>query len=405
MARSEKNMALDDRSSGKRILIIKPSSLGDIVHALPVLTALRRADPGAHIAWLVSKSFAPLLDGHPLLDDVIVFDRARYGKMLRSGRALGDFLRFLRELRRRRFDLVVDLQGLFRSGFLAFASGAERRIGFAAARESAGLFYTQPVRCPPDARHAVDKNLCVVAALGLSTDRPEFPLGLRLEEIRAAKTLLTTAAGRPVKTFTAVIPGARWESKRWRAERIAALIDRMHEESLPCCVLLGSAADRPFADRVVAACRSPVIDLVGRTSLRVLAAVLGLSDRVICHDSGPMHIAAALNKPLVAIFGPTDPDVTGPYRCPKEGASGTQPAFRVVAAPIECSPCRLRTCDHHSCMERLAVETVFAQVREIGAGVFGRRASDGPRIGTALPEAGARAAAAPARPGATAPQA
>ena len=219
-----------------------------------------------------SRSFAALLEGHPLLDEVILFDRARYGKMLRSGRALGEFLRFLRELRRRRFDLVVDLQGLFRSGFLAFATGAERRVGFVAARESAGLFYTRRVRCPPDARHAVDRNLCVVAALGLSTDRPEFPLGLRLEEIRAAKTLLTTAAGRPVKTFTAVIPGARWESKRWRPERIAALIDRMHEESLPSCVLLGSAADRPFADRVVAACHSPAIDLVGRTSLRELAA-------------------------------------------------------------------------------------------------------------------------------------
>ncbi len=399
MAYSKPDIAANATVRPKRILIIKPSSLGDIVHALPVLAALRRADPGAHIAWLVSRSFAALLDGHPLLDEVIVFDRARYGKMLRSGRALGEFLRFLRELRRRRFDLVVDLQGLFRSGFLAFASGAEQRVGFAAARESAGLFYTQRVRCPPDARHAVEKNLCVVAALGLRTDRPEFPLGLRLEEIRAAKTLLTTAAGRPVKTFTAVIPGARWESKRWRAERIAALIDRMHEESLPPCVLLGSVGDRPFADRVVAACHSPAIDLVGRTSLRELAALLGLSDRVICHDSGPMHIAAALDKPLVAIFGPTDPEVTGPYRCPKEGAFGTRPTFRVVATPIGCSPCRQRTCGHHSCMERLAVETVLAQVREIGAGVFGRQASDGPPIGTAVPEA----AAAPVRPGATAP--
>jgi heptosyltransferase-1 len=399
MTRSGNDRPLDDQGAGRRILIIKPSSLGDIVHALPVLAALRRADPGAYIAWLVSKSFAALLDGHPLLDEVIVFDRSRYGKMLRSARALGEFLSFLRELRRRRFDLVVDLQGLFRSGFLAFASGAEQRIGFAAARECAGLFYTQRVRCPPDARHAVDKNLCIVAALGLRADPPEFPLGLRPKEIRGAKTLLAAAAGRPVKTFTAVIPGARWESKRWRAERIAALIDRMHEESLSPCVLLGSAADRPFADRVAAACRSPTIDLVGRTSVREVAALLGLSDRVICHDSGPMHIAAALGKPLVAIFGPTDPAVTGPYRRSREDASGTRAPFRVVATRIECSPCRQRTCDHHSCMERLAVETVFAQVREIGAGVFGRRAADGLRIGTGVPEA----AAAPVRPGATAP--
>ena len=122
-----------DRQAYKRILIIKPSSLGDVVHALPVLAALREAYPRAHIAWLVGVTFAPLLEGHPLLDEVIPFDRRRFGRMLQSPRILVEFMRFLADLRRRRFDLVVDLQGLIRSGFMAWASGAPYRIGFAAA--------------------------------------------------------------------------------------------------------------------------------------------------------------------------------------------------------------------------------------------------------------------------------
>lgn len=341
----------------RRILIIKPSSLGDVLHALPILAGLRAAYPRAHIAWLVSTTFAPLLEGHPLLDEVIRFDRRRYGKMLRSPRSLADFLGFVRRLRRHRFDLVLDLQGLFRSGFLALASGARRRVGFAEARELAGVFYSQRVRCERADRHAVDKNLCLARAVGLPVDAAAFPLALRADELAAARGLLSDAAGRPLDAFVAVIPGARWEAKRWRPERLARLIDRLHQEGLPPCVLLGAAGDRAFADQLIGFRRTPVADLVGRTSLRELAAVIALADLVICHDSGPLHIAAALNKPIVAIFGPTSPARTGPY-CQ---------AARVVSLPLECAPCYQRQCPlgHHDCMQQLDIETVLNNVREL----------------------------------------
>ena len=161
-----------------RILILKPSSLGDIVHALPVLAGLRRKHPEAHIAWLVGTGFAGFLDGHPLIDELILFDRKHYGRMWRSYRALRDFARFVRDLRRSRFDWVIDLQGLFRSGFLALAAGARRRIGFAHAREGGWLFYSERVRPSRTLAHAVGQNLAVARALGLPVDPPEFPLAI-----------------------------------------------------------------------------------------------------------------------------------------------------------------------------------------------------------------------------------
>lgn len=346
-----------DSRAPRRVLIIKPSSLGDIVHALPVLAALRDAHPEAYIAWLVNRGLAPLLDGHPLLDEVIRFDRYEYGSILRHPPALLDFVRFVSAIRRRGFDLVLDLQGLLRSGFLAVASGAPRRVGFAAAREFAPLFYSRRVDGRRNAIHAVDLNLRLARAMGWPIDGPRFPLGLRGEEFDAARTLLAEAAGKPPGAFTAVIPGARWETKRWRPERLAAVVDRLAVEGLPPAVLLGGPDDRVLADEVLAACRTSPIDLVGRTSLRMLAAVIALAETVLCQDSGPMHIAAALDKPLLAIFGPTSPARTGPY----------SRSARIVALSLPCAPCYCRRCPlgHHNCMQQLDVDTVWQAFRRL----------------------------------------
>jgi len=339
------------------VLIIKPSSLGDIVHALPVLAALRASYPKAHIAWLVGVGFAPLLENHPMLDEVIPFDRQRFGRMLLSTRACRAFLELLIHLRRRRFDLVIDLQGLIRSGFLSWAAGGRQRIGFAAARELAALFYSRRVRCPGTPHHAVDRNLCIARALGLTVTAPEFPLGLHAEEIQAARLKLDRLAPSLGNGFIALLPGARWESKRWPARRWAELIGRISDEGGPACVLLGAGADTEAAEQVLAHCSAPVLNLVGKTGLRELVALLHLAQAVVCHDSGPMHLAAALNRPTVAIFGPTDPARTGPY----------SPRARIVSAPLDCAPCRRRKCPlkHGRCLADLPVEPVLAELRTV----------------------------------------
>lgn len=351
-------------SSPERILIVKPSSLGDIVHALPVLAELRRTYPHAQIAWLADSRFKPLLEHHPLLDEVIRFDRARFGRMWRNPRVFVEFWRFVAQIRRRRFDLVIDLQGLIRSGLLAFFSGAKQRVGFAEAREGAWLFYSQRVRCSDSVEHAVERNLALARALGLPVDRPHFPLGLQAAERHEAEELLAHVTGERVASFTAVIPGARWETKLWPAEKTADLINRMHAEGLPRCVLLGSSGDQNFAEQVIARCESGVVNLVGQTTLPQLVALIDLADRVVCQDSGPLHIAAALRKPTVAIFGPTNPARTGPY----------SDVARVVTHPLECAPCYRRQCPygHHNCMRQLDVEAVMSEVRLLDAAAVSR---------------------------------
>lgn len=338
------------QSPPRRILIIKPSSLGDIVHALPVLAALRRAHPQAHIAWLAGSSFAPLLDGHPMLDEVIPFDRRRYGRMWYSPAANVAFWRFVADIRRRRFDLIVDLQGLIRSGLLAWFSGARRRVGFAEAREAAWLFYTQRVRSERS-KHAVERNLDVARALALNIDAAEFPLPIPDDQADAARALLRQAAENEIEAYIAVLPGTRWPSKNWPPQHFAALIDRVHDAGAARCVLLGAPDDRPTADAIREQCHTDPVDLIGRTDLRHLVALIAGAAAVVSCDSGPLHVAAALRRPTVAIFGPTDPRRTGPYAA----------TARVVTHRVNCAPCLRRRCPlkHHDCLRRLAPDAVF----------------------------------------------
>ncbi|HMQ14712.1 MAG TPA: lipopolysaccharide heptosyltransferase I [Phycisphaerae bacterium] len=349
----------DAPTRGKpRILIIKPSSLGDVVHGLPVLAALRAAHPRAHVAWLVGKAFAPLLENHPLLDEIVIFDRKRLGRLWILPGAMADLLRLVSRLRRARFDIVVDLQGLVRSAFFAWACGAPQRIGFTAARELAWLFYTRRVACPAEIEHAVERNLHLARALGWPAVSPRFPLAITEAERRAAQRSLADAGvGAP---YVAVLPGARWPSKRWPPRRFAELMDRIQSSGGPTCVLLGAPDERPLVAEIVAACRTPPANLVGRTTLRELAAVLEGAQRVISQDSGPMHLAAALGRPLVALFGPTNPRRTGPYSA----------SAQTVTHAVPCAPCYRRRCPlrHHDCLEKLAVQQVIDAMDGPGAG-------------------------------------
>ncbi|MEP0846438.1 MAG: lipopolysaccharide heptosyltransferase I [Phycisphaerae bacterium] len=337
----------------ERILIIKPSSLGDIIHALPVLAGLRAALPHAHIAWLAANAFAPLLDGHPLLDEVIPFDRRRFGRMGYHPGAFVAFWRFVAGLRAQRFDLILDLQGLIRSGLISWFSGAHRRIGFADAREGAWLFYGERVSLPPAEIHAVERNLRLLEALGMKVNKPEFPLGLRADELDAASRRLREQGVEP-RNFAAVIPGARWKSKLWPAEHLAELLRRMHAADMGPIVLLGAPDERAWANALVAASGAPAVNLVGETTLRELAAMIHFARVVVCHDSGPMHIAAALDRPTIALFGPTNPHRTGPYSA----------AARVLTNPVECAPCYRRTCPfgHQACLAQLSPDAVIDEL-------------------------------------------
>jgi heptosyltransferase I len=359
------------RLSFNRILIIKPSSLGDILHALPVLHGLRTRYPQAKISWLVGRSFVEIIDQHPDLDEVIPFDRARFGRMTRSPRIGREFLQFLQEIRNRRFDLVIDLQGLFRSGFLARASGASVRIGPSIAREMAWLFYTHRIPVSDLETHAVDKNYRVAELLGFTDVDVQIRLPVKPQSATVLAAKLRNASLSDREPYAAVAPSARWETKMWPPERFASIIKALFQNHGLRSVLLGSPDEAESARQVMADCPPQTIDLSGKTTVPELVAALAAARIVICNDSGPMHIAAALDRPLVAVFGPTNPVRTGPY--------GRMTS--VMRPPVDCAPCylkKLAQCPYHlRCMKDLSVDRVLAAVEAALA--------DNPGLSSALP--------------------
>jgi len=348
----------------KRILIIKPSSFGDVIHTLPVLNGLRRRFPRARISWLVSTACAGLLEGHPALDEIIPFDRKRYGRIGRSLRITLEFAGFVRELRARGFDLVLDLQGLFRSGFLAMATGASKRVGFASARECAWIFYSHRVAVPDKEMHAVDRNYRFAEPLGFADVPIAFDLPVQPQARAAVEGMLLEGGIRVGEPYALIAPGTRWETKRWPAEHYAAIVGMMRSEHDLAVVLAGAPDERDVADRVRELAGGRVVNLAGRTSLLEMTALVGGAGIVVMNDTGPMHLAVALNKPLVAVYGPTNPSRTGPYGR----------ADAVARLDLACSPCylkRLAQCPYgHRCMQQLTPKMVAERVsRVLAAGV------------------------------------
>lgn len=327
-----------------RILIIKPSALGDVVHTLPILRLLRRQFPGAAIDWVVDHAFAGLIEGHPDLNEVIRFERRRYARGLTDSEARRAFLAFAGELRRRAFDLVVDLQGLFRSGWMAWQTRAAVRVGFANAREFAPAFYTHRVPVPNVEVHALDRYLSVAEALGCPGGPVEFDFGIGDADRAAAGELLATVGG---PRLAVLLPGTNWPTKRWPAVHFAALVGPLRERYGLACVVAGGPGDRPLGEQIPGA-----LNLAGQTTLKQLVAVLERADLVIANDTGPMHVAAALGRPLVTLFGPTNPVRTGPYL--RDDA--------VLRLRMPCSPCYARACTHNSCMAWLTPEMVLRRV-------------------------------------------
>jgi lipopolysaccharide heptosyltransferase I len=330
-------------SPPRRVLIIKPSAIGDVVHALPVLNLVRNTWPDAHVAWLVTPACAGLLEGHPQLDEVIRFERRRFGQGWKNPSAAVGLFRFARELRAKQFDLVIDLQGLFRSGWLASQTRAPVRIGFSNAREFAPIFYTHKVRIEDAERHAVERYLAVAEALGCGRDPVEFRFATS-DEIRASVSEMLGGDA----PYSVLLPGTNWATKRWPVAHFAATVTPLQQQFGLRTIVAGSEEDRALAAQIPGA-----LDLCGQTNLRQLVALLERAAVVIANDSGPMHIAAALGRPLVTPYGPTSPIRTGPYRRDDT----------VIRLDIPCSPCFSRRCSHQSCLRWLKPESVLEHVR------------------------------------------
>ncbi len=339
----------------RRILLVKPSSLGDVIHALPTAAALRRRFPAAHLAWLVEEESAEVLRGVSCVDEVIVSGRRRWFGALRAGAgmgaALGEFRALLRRLRAGRYDVVVDLQGLLKSAVFVAATGARVRLGLSSGREGSRLAATHVVEAP-SREHAVERYLRAAWALGAPDGPRAFPIAVPPEAERDAREILAEAGGAPVAVLH---PAARWPTKLWTPEAFALVGDALADHLGAAVVITGGPADADVAEAVRARMRRPARNLAGRTTLQVLAAILRRAAVMVTVDSGPMHLAAALGTPLVALFGPTAPSRTGPY--------GPGPR-RVLQVALPCVPCFSRRCliaDARLCLRSLDPRQVAAE--------------------------------------------
>jgi heptosyltransferase-1 len=352
------------------ILIVKLSAIGDVVHTLPALAALRKLYPGAHINWVIEEAAADLITDHPYIDQVFVSYRKRWLRDLKRGdlRALKEIRQFIKDLRSIRYDLVIDFHGLLKSSVIVLLTLGKRKIGFDSLQELSGLFVSEKI--PENMnKHAVDRYLDIVNYLELRdcglhqeecSNIPYVSSALHKEEFcipvfevqEKRITQLLMANGLDAK-FIAVNPIALWKTKLWDAEGFACLCDRIVGE-LKLPVVFTGARKKDIIP-IQALMSAPSVNLAGETSLKELACLYRQAELLITTDSGPMHIAAAMETPVVALFGPTDARRTGPY-----GQS-----HRVVSMDIACRPCFKKKCATVECMHGIAVSTVFDAVSDI----------------------------------------
>ena len=336
-----------------KILILKPTSLGDVVQALPVLRLLKLHFRNAEIFWWIDSALAPLLEGDPDLAGVVRFERHRW----KSPRHWPEMLRSIRWLREQNFDLVIDLQCLARSGAFAWLANGKFLVGLDEAREGARGFYDIAVRRASFHTHAVDWYLAVLPQLGVPVHKdfqwlPERP------EISAEVKRKWPGAFVFNPQLIALQPGARWPTKRWPAGNFAGLVQLLAKH-FPGArfVILGDAGDRPLGEIISRAASDRCLNLCGETSLPEMVEWLRLCDLMVTNDTGPMHVAAALGKPLIALFGPTEPCRTGPYG----------QLENVLRIELPCSPCLKDYCAYekpNECLNAISPEMVFERVRK-----------------------------------------
>jgi heptosyltransferase I len=364
-----------------RILLIKPSALGDVVHTIPVLVKLRARYPNARIDWLITPENAEIVRSHPALSNIVLFSRRDFSKRGHRWRAILAFVDLLKQIRSAKYDLVIDMHGQVRSAFFTLISGAPVRIGFdrpikraltvstehdlrnipshgwRGAREGSWIAYTHRIPIPTLDVHAIDRYLWIAPVLCLDDDPPDLTIHLSAETVRNTERLLEEHGVPASKPLVVLVPGTIWETKHWTIEGFAGVARQFLHDGF-AVALAGTTRDQPRC-RQIAAAATGACDLSGKTTPADLAALIRRAEVAVTNDSGSMHLAASLGKPMVSVFGPTNPVHIGPYERPES----------VVRVDLPCSPCnyrRLSQCPFdHACMKQLTSTTVVERVRKI----------------------------------------
>jgi lipopolysaccharide heptosyltransferase I len=298
-----------------RILIIRPSALGDVCRSVPVLASVRARWPAAHIDWLVQDSFASAVRHHPMLSGVIEFPRRSLGNAMGSGR-IGAGIAYLEAIRRGQYDLVIDVQGLARSGLFCWATGAPRRVGYANAREGAWLGYNERHRVGTRL-HAVDRMLELARLAGIEPVRD-----MRLYSSAESKAWVRNDFRMTNGRYAVLAPTSRWPGKRWAIERFTRAAEHLMDRGL-CVAIVGSSSEREQCGVLIERAKQEprIIDLVGSTSVGQLMALIEHSAIVLANDSAALHMAVGFDRPCVGLYGPTRLSLVGPYIGAREPAA------------------------------------------------------------------------------------
>lgn len=337
-------------SPPERFLIVRTSALGDVVHSLPVLTALRKRFPQAAIGWVIERRLAPLLEGHPSLDQLIRVDTKGWRQGRLSWTTLRSIQSFIAELRRFRADVALDLMGNHKAGVIAALSGARRKIGLRRAdrREpSSALWINEGVAASGE--HAVEEPLSVLAALREPQGPPDFGADLIAAGAAAPAAVSALAA----RGFFLVHPGAGWHNKRYPTELWGTAAAELSAETGLACAVAWGPGERSMAEEVVAAAGEAT--LVEAPDLPSLIALLRRSRLVLGGDTGPVHLAHAVGTPVLALMGPTDPARHGPYGAPESS----------LARPLPCSYCYARLDEPKACLREIRPREVVERALEL----------------------------------------
>lgn len=340
-----------------KILLVRLSAIGDVIHALPAASAIKKAFPDAEINWLAEERVADLVRLNPYVDKIIVMPRKQWREIAKHSKwlSLKAVVGFLGGLRTYHFDLVLDLHGFFKSALPVGMTKAPFRYGDAAAGEGSGFFYNRPITVPAQVSHKIDRyRVLAEKALGFDAEEVEFGIktGSRAKE---KVTGILAEHGLTRKKFIVMNPYTTWESKDWVIERYGKLAERVKRELDYDVIFTGGPDDRPGIERMLETIAAPVHNLAGLTNLEELAELYQRAELFVGGDTGPMHLAVAVDLPVIAIMGPTNPRIYGPY--------GER--HRVIRAHhLACLNCWKRKCpNHHECMADITVEEVFTAVK------------------------------------------
>lgn len=334
------------------ILVVKLSAIGDVIHAMPVSYAIKETFPTAHLTWVVEPPAYPLLEYNPYIDELILFQKKEF-KSLKG--FLFNIRPFRHLLRERHYDVALDLQGLFKSAAILAQAEAKERLGTANMREGSSCI-SRPVRGVHQGGHIVERYLDVARAMGCRVDEVRFPVGIRDEERSEVQRLLereTVPADRP---YAVLSIGANWPNKRWPTNYYAVLADWLYAEGYTPILAGGGALDEGLAGAILSTAEIPPVNLVGKTSLKVLAALLERASLVIGGDTGPVHMAAGLRRKTVMLMGPTDANRNGPYGQLENAIEIDRP----------CKYCWKRRCPKGlDCLAQISVQQVEQKIKEI----------------------------------------